>query len=522
MAIIFRKHPFNCPFLFWFIFSTLALLFLPGYNSLASTQISLEWMPNSESDLAGYKVFCREEDQSYDYANPSWEGTDNYCTIFDLDETKNYCFAVRAYDTEGLESSNSNEVCREPTIEPHGKITIEAEDMPIKTTGGSTTDGWNIWANGYIADDVDFPTEGTYTFEVRSKGDFVGGAWPIMEVRIDQTAVGTFTVDSSSWIVYTIDAYVTSGTHEVAIAFTNDYYNPPEDRNLLIDKMIITEFGDNEPPVANAGPDQTVDEGVVVALDGTSSIDIDDGITSYQWTQIGVPTVTLSNPASSQPTFTAPDVGPDGVSLTFNLTVTDTGGLQTTDSCIVNISWQNEPPTAVVAPNYMEPIEETLVTLDGAASMDPDDGIASHFWSQVDGDPVSIADPTSAVTTFTAPKSDQHGKNLKFRLTVKDFGGLQGTADSSIYVRQNDLPNNPPASDYSFAVKRKVASFTDNSSDTDGTIASWFWNFGDGKTSTERNPNHRYVKFGNYSVTLTVTDDGGTSNYTSKTVSITK
>jgi PKD repeat protein len=107
-------------------------------------------------------------------------------------------------------------------------------------------------------------------------------------------------------------------------------------------------------------------------------------------------------------------------------------------------------------------------------------------------------------------------------LTVKDFGGLRGTADSSVYVRQNDLPNNPPAADYRFAVKRKVASFTDNSSDTDGTIASWFWNFDDGKTSTERNPNHRYVKFRNYSVTLTVTDDKGASHSTSKNITITK
>ena len=117
--------------------------------------------------------------------------------------------------------------------------------------------------------------------------------------------------------------------------------------------------------------------------------------------------------------------------------------MQKTDSCIVNVSWKNEPPTAVVAPDYMEPIEGTLVALDGTASMDPDDGIASHLWTQVEGDPVSLSDPTSAVTTFTAPKTDQqHGKNLKFKLTVKDFGGLQGTADSSIYVKQNELPNN--------------------------------------------------------------------------------
>jgi len=498
-------------------------------------------------------------------------------------------------------------------------VTLEAEDMPIKTTGGSTTDGWNIWSNGYIADDVNFQTEGTYTFDVTAKGSFAGGAWPIMEVRIDQTNVGTVTVDSSNWTVYTIEAYVTSGTHEVAIAFTNDYYNSPEDRNLLIDKIIVTESGNNEPPIANAGPDQTTDagqlvtlngsnstdpdddiasyywdqtggspvtlsdpngqqatftapdvettgasltfeltvvdhsglentdscvvnvtllneppqadagtdktvnEGGVVTLDGSSSLDIDDGIAVYSWTQISGPTVTLSNPTSSQPTFTAPNVGSDGASLTFNLTVTDAGGLQDTDSCIVNISWQNQPPTAVVIPDYMETTEGSLVRLDGSASKDSDDGIASYLWTQVDGDPVSLSDPTSAVTTITAPKTDSLDKNLKFKLTVKDHGGLQSSADSFIYIRQKELSNNPPASDFSYATMwRKTVRFTDRSTDSDGTIVSWFWNFGDGKTRTRKNPWHRYRKIGNYSVTLTVTDDGGVSKSTSKTVFVAK
>jgi PKD repeat protein len=168
----------------------------------------------------------------------------------------------------------------------------------------------------------------------------------------------------------------------------------------------------------------------------------------------------------------------------------------------------------------MESIEETLVTLDGSVSTDSDDGIASHLWTQVEGDPVSISDSTSAVMTFTAPKTDQNGKNLKFKLTVKDFGGLQGTADSSVYVRQNELPNNPPTAAFSVVTSKKVALFTDNSSDRDGAIVSWFWNFGDGKTGTEQNPEHRYTKFRNYSVTLTVIDDKGVSNSISKNVTI--
>jgi hypothetical protein len=92
------------------------------------------------------------------------------------------------------------------------------------------------------------------------------------------------------------------------------------------------------PPVADAGPDQTVDEGVTVTLDGSNSSDPDNDISSYQWNQTGGLSVSLSNSSAARPTFTAPNVGSGGESLTFQLTVTDSGGLQSTDTCIVNVS----------------------------------------------------------------------------------------------------------------------------------------------------------------------------------------
>mgnify|MGYP000052905118 CR=1 FL=1 len=94
----------------------------------------------------------------------------------------------------------------------------------------------------------------------------------------------------------------------------------------------------NIQPTANAGSDQTVDEGATVTLDGSNSSDPDDGIASYLWTQTGGTSVTLSDTSAVQPTFTAPDVDEDGEALTFQLTVTDNGGLQDTDTCIVNVT----------------------------------------------------------------------------------------------------------------------------------------------------------------------------------------
>ncbi|HMM57188.1 MAG TPA: pre-peptidase C-terminal domain-containing protein [Rudaea sp.] len=79
--------------------------------------------------------------------------------------------------------------------------------------------------------------------------------------------------------------------------------------------------------------------------------------------------------------------------------------------------------------------------------------------------------------------------------------------------------NQPPVANFSFTTNGLAASFTDNSSDSDGTIASRAWTFGDGGTSTATNPSHTYAAAGTYSVKETVTDNGGATG--SKTASVT-
>jgi hypothetical protein len=90
------------------------LLFFPMcfcvVSSLYAMDITLKWVPNNDSNLAGYKVFYREEDQSYNYNTPYWECTEPECTIYDLDVTKTYYFVVRAFDSNGNTSDSSNEV----------------------------------------------------------------------------------------------------------------------------------------------------------------------------------------------------------------------------------------------------------------------------------------------------------------------------------------------------------------------------------------------------------------------------
>jgi len=82
--------------------------------------------------------------------------------------------------------------------------------------------------------------------------------------------------------------------------------------------------------------------------------------------------------------------------------------------------------------------------------------------------------------------------------------------------------NQPPVTNFTYnpssPTDLDVIHFTDKSTNSDGTIASWNWAFGDGSTSTLQNPTHKYADEGTYHVTLTVTDDDGAINSTSKDV----
>lgn len=106
------------------------------------------------------------------------------------------------------------------------------------------------------------------------------------------------------------------------------------------DSTAVSVVNDNQPPVADAGLNQTDKAGATITLDGSGSRTSDGSTLTYRWKQLrGVP-VTLSDPTSVAPTFTAPSVaGTDSPNLLFMLTVTDTdSGLSSTAECTVTIS----------------------------------------------------------------------------------------------------------------------------------------------------------------------------------------
>lgn len=82
--------------------------------------------------------------------------------------------------------------------------------------------------------------------------------------------------------------------------------------------------------------------------------------------------------------------------------------------------------------------------------------------------------------------------------------------------------NSAPTAVFSAAVDGLTVSLTDGSTDADGTIAGWAWEFGNGERSTEQHPVVRFAEAGDYTVTLTVTDDRGATSTAQRKVTVTE
>lgn len=258
-----------------------------------------------------------------------------------------------------------------------------------------------------------------------------------------------------------------AGKHILMVRATYTYGEDTEVWNIFA----------NSPPVANAGPNQTVTEGVTVTLDASNSTDPDDDITTYLWEQIDGPPVILSNTGDMQPTFTSPDVLMSGATLTFKVTVTDSTALTSTATTIVNVSWSNVPPTANAGPNQTVD-EAVLVTLDASGSIDTDDGIASYAWEQIEGPLpfVTISDPSAVNPTFTTPLVGIGGEALVFKLTVADVGGLRSTDTIIVNVTWSNLPPTAEAGPAQTVAEGSVVTLdASDSTDTDDGIASYAW-----------------------------------------------
>ena len=148
------------------------------------------------------------------------------------------------------------------------------------------------------------------------------------------------------------------------------------------------------------------------------------------------------------------------------------------------------------------------INFSSAGSNDPDGSIVAYLWEFGDGESSDLANPSHAYASA--------GK-YRVKLTVTDNSGDTDTDTTEAEVKDGggggaNLPPNAKANGPYAGTTGVAISFSSaGSSDPDGSIAAYAWDFGDGASSTAANPSHSYASAGTYTVSLTVTDNGGAS-----------
>lgn len=211
------------------------------------------------------------------------------------------------------------------------------------------------------------------------------------------------------------------------------------------DDVTLTVRLANRYPVALAGADVQADERTQVQLSGAGSYDPEGGALTYRWTQLSGPDAHLGLPAAAESivSFAAPEVEQTGADLVFEFSVTDSVGLTHRDTVNVHIDNVNRPPRARLFSTPGEVDEGSVVTLYAEPlSADPDGDNLSYQWLQFSGPSVTLTGATTDAVSFTAPQTDESGTHVGIRLIVTDEGGLSGTADTVVNVR--DVPPTPP------------------------------------------------------------------------------
>jgi PKD repeat protein len=252
---------------------------------------------------------------------------------------------------------------------------------------------------------------------------------------------------------------------------------------------IVMAQSDNQPPVADVGGPYSGTEGLPISFDGSGSYDPDGTIVSWFWDFGDGESSADPNPTHAY--------AQDGI-YSVSLNVTDDGDATAEDTASVVVADVDPVADFSASPTSGNtPLSVTFSDLTTSY-----DGVISWSWIFGDG----------TTSTETNPSHVYGEGTYSVSLTVEELDGDTDTETKTGYITATALPNQPPVADvggpYSGTEGLPISFDGSGSYDPDGTIVSWFWDFGDGESSADPNPTHAYAQDGIYSVSLNVTDDG--------------
>lgn len=265
-------------------------------------------------------------------------------------------------------------------------------------------------------------------------------------------------------------------------------------------------------PVAALTANPLEGDGPLLANFDASDSSDDNGIVSYSF-DFGDGSEPVSGEQDS-----ASHVYPLAGSYTAVLTVTDTAGQSSSDEVQLRVLEDSQPPVASLLASVSDGTAPLTTVLDASGSSD-NKAVVSYAWDFGDGATAEGAELASVSHDYL------EAGEYTARVTVSDAAGNEASTAVVISVSPA-VVDNPPMAEFSVVspIEGSTVSFVNASTD-DGEIASILWNFGDATEtgqSSENNPVYSYSAVGDYTVTLTVVDDGGQMDTATQVVTITE
>jgi fibronectin type 3 domain-containing protein len=266
-----------------------------------AAQATLAWDPNTETDLAGYRIHYGTASGSYT-VHLDVHNVTTY-TVTGLADGQTYYFAATAYNASGSESGYSNQVTFSASSANSPPSTPSTPTGPSSASVNSTVT---------FSTSASDSNNDTLTYRYDWGGGNVGN-WGTASQSHTWSAAGHYTVKAQARDSKGAESAWSGGK-----------------------TVTLSTSSPNQPPTASAGADQTVNSGVAVTLRGSGS-DPEHTIAAYRWRQASGTAVTLSSNTSAQAGFTAPTLATGSTALVFELQVTDAAGSTGTDTVSITV-----------------------------------------------------------------------------------------------------------------------------------------------------------------------------------------